>query len=270
MKMEAYTQTIKKAEFVNELKKHQKMDSFVRGNYWNEADQKGCAVGCSLKSIATIKDIKIKQFNNHAEYETHLGIPEWLARVEDTLFEGMSLDKSKTWPVDFAKAINTGADLDKVKVPFICIILEHSLVSISKARYDAVKYPQVKDAIDQTAKAVKQMIKAQKSGAEKEIQAAAYSADSAAYSAYSAAYSAARSAADSADSADSAAYSAAYSAADSADSAAYSAAYSARSAAYSAAYSADSAAYSAAYSAADSAAYDYFADSLLMILKDCE
>jgi hypothetical protein len=208
MKMEAYTQTIKKAEFVNELKKHQKMDSFVRGNYWNEADQKGCAVGCSLKSIATIKDIKIKQFNNHAEYETHLGIPEWLARVEDTLFEGMSLDKSKTWPVDFAKAINTGADLDKVKVPFICIILEHSLVSISKARYDAVKYPQVKDAIDQTAKAVKQMIKAQKSGAEKEIQAAAYSADSAAYS--------------------------------------------------------------AAYSAADSAAYDYFADSLLMILKDCE
>jgi hypothetical protein len=100
--MQAYSQTITKKEFVAELKKHQKADNFKKGGYWD--GEKGCAVGCSLKSIDTVKNLGLKQFNMHKDYETHLGIPEWLARVEDGLFEGMSLKKSKTWPVKFAEA----------------------------------------------------------------------------------------------------------------------------------------------------------------------
>jgi hypothetical protein len=254
-----------KEKYLTRVRHHQKMDHLVRGQGWT--GKKGCAVGCTLEKY------------DHKAYEPELGIPEWLARVEDTLFEGMSEEKSRTWPEKFLEAIHIGVDLEKAKVPFLIVVLEDTLVSMDKTQYDKEKWPNVTKAIEGSKAAVRQMIEAQKSGDKKLIEAAR----SAAYSAYSAAYSAADSAADSAaysarsaarsaaDSADSAAYSA-RSAAYSADSAAYSARSAARSAAYSAdsaAYSADSAAYSAdsaAYSAY-SAAYDHYADELLRILK---
>jgi hypothetical protein len=72
-------------------------DNLVRGIGWENG--KGCAVGC------TLEDYK------HSRYETELGIPEWLAGVEDTLFEGMSVEKSKTWPEMFLSSIKVGDDL---------------------------------------------------------------------------------------------------------------------------------------------------------------
>ena len=116
--MQAYTQTITKAEFVKELRAHQKADNFISGSYWNEEQQKGCAVGCSLESISRIKKIKFS-FDDHSMYPKHLGIPEWLARLEDAIFEGVSIERSKRWPVEFAEAINEGADLEKIKTPFL-------------------------------------------------------------------------------------------------------------------------------------------------------
>lgn len=112
--MKAYTTTVTKKEFVAELIKHQKADDFIRGTYWNVDKGKGCAVGCSLQSISKLKDLKFS-FDDHSLYETHLGIPEWLARLEDTIFENISLERSKTWPVEFAKAIKVGANLEKAK-----------------------------------------------------------------------------------------------------------------------------------------------------------
>jgi hypothetical protein len=252
-----------KEKYLTRVRHHQKMDHLVRGQGWT--GKKGCAVGCTLEKY------------DHKAYEPELGIPEWLARVEDTLFEGMSEEKSRTWPEKFLEAIHIGVDLEKAKVPFLIVVLEDTLVSMDKTQYDKEKWPNVTKAIEGSKAAVRQMIEAQKSGDKKLIEAArsaAYSAYSAAYSAadsaYSAADSAAYSAADSAAySARSAARSAADSAAYSADSAAYSAdsaAYSAYSAAYSAYSAARSAADSAAYSA-DSAAYDHYADELLRILK---
>lgn len=228
-----------KKTYLARVMAHAKADEIVKGKYW--IGGKGCAVGCTIHS------------SNHASYETELGIPEWLARVEDTLFEGMSDKVAKTWPARFLKAINPGADLEKAKVPFLILVLKDSLKSLGLVEFDAKKFPQVADAIAQSKAAVKQMILAQRARNEIQIKAAR----SAAYSAYSAAYSAADSAADSA--ARSAAYSAADSAACSADSAADSAAYSA----------ADSAAYSAcsADSAAYSAAYEKYAVGLLKILR---
>jgi hypothetical protein len=227
-----------KNKYLKRVIAHQKADELVKGE--TGGGGKGCAVWCTLDKY------------EHAAYPVELGIPEWLARVEDTLFEGMTLKKSKTWPEKFLKAIKPGVDLEKARVPFLVMVLEHSLVSMDKCKYDAVKWPQVKAAIDQSKAAVTQMIEAQKSGDNDKIQAA--------YSACLAAYSAAYSARSAARSARSAARSAAYSAYS-----AYSAAYSAHSASHSAAYSAY-AAYSAAYSAG-SAAHDYFADELIKILK---
>jgi hypothetical protein len=191
--MLAFNGTLSKNEFVTELKKHQALDAFTKGLYWE--DGKGCAVGCSIKSISDLKKIKIKK-DDHSAYEEHLGVPEWMARLQDTLFEGMSLEKSKSWPVDFAEAINEGADLEKVKTPFVIMILEHSIISLDKTQFDAEQWPQVKAAIDGSRSAIQQMIEAQKSGDEKLIETAESAAESAARSAaWSAAWSAAESAA---------------------------------------------------------------------------
>jgi hypothetical protein len=267
--MKAYEGIITKKEFVAELVKHQEADDFIRGTYWKNG--KGCAVGCSIESVSRLKNLELKKFSDHEKYPELLGIPEWLAHLEDSLFEKMPLERSKSWPVEFAEAIHTGADLEKIRVPFIVMLLRHSLVSLSKVQFDASRYPGVNQVIMGSHHAVQQMIEAQESGDQEKILAAHSAADSAACSA------------DSAHSADSAAYaansvarlaacSAAYSAACSAvDSAADSAAYAA---AYSAAYSAaDSAAYAAADSAhsiARLAAYDYYADELLKLLRECK
>jgi hypothetical protein len=138
--MRAYKATISKTEFVKELKAHQAADNFVRGSYWERG--KGCAVGCSLEAISRIKSLKFS-FDNHKLYEAHLGIPEWMARLEDSIFEGIGEQRAKVWPVEFAEAIHVGADLEKAKVPFLIMVLEHSLSSMSAAKYAAVTHPEV-------------------------------------------------------------------------------------------------------------------------------
>ncbi len=200
---------------------HQKADELVKSFTGQEG--KGCAVWCTLDKY------------DHKAYEKEIGIPEWLARVEDCIFEGLPDKRSQKWPEEFLKAIKPGADLSKIEAPFIIFILQSNLKN-----FDHQKYPDIKKAID-TCIHLYELGNLEQSAA------------------WSAAWSAARSAAESA------AWSAAESAARSAArSAAWSAAWSAaRSAAWSAAES-------AARSAAESAAYIKFADKLLELLKGCK
>jgi hypothetical protein len=223
---------------VAEVLSHQKHDQIIKGTYGVENGKwRGCAVGCSIHSYNLLKDKNINT-SNHTAYQTELGIPESLARLEDYLFETMPKDKAMKWPVEFMKAIPVGINLSMVAPKFIAGTLR-----------DLLKMKEVKDdkavtkAVADTAKLWEMVI------AGKNVKQAAWSAaSSAAESARSAAESAAWSAV-------SAAWSAAWSAAESTASSARSAASSAvESAARSAAWSAVSAARSAAESAARSAA----------------
>ena len=269
MTLRAYTKSISKEAFVAETKKHQAADNFLKGTY--DKGEKGCAVGCALKTVAKLKRIDL-DFGDHAQFENHLGIPEWLAQLEESIFEGVTLERSKLWPVEFAEAINEGSDLEKIKIPFIVYLMEENLKSIRSVKYDADKFPDVKSTIDQTEKAILQMIEAQKSGDPDLISAAwsaAESAESAAWSAVCSVRSAARSAARSAVRS---AWSTVWSvrSAESAESAARLAACSATwSAARSAAWSAGSAAESA-WAMAEVAMYERCADKLLELMRDCK
>ena len=195
--MLAYTKGISKEEFVKEMKWHQQMDNFEKGTYGDLESVNACSVGCALKSVSKLKNIRLST-NDHQEFENHLGVPEWLARLNDQLFEGVSLERSKMWPVEFSEAINEGADLDKVKTPFLCFVLRNTIESMDAVKYDIENNPDVTKAILGSKDAVNQMIDALESGDESKISAAwsaARSAESAAESARSAAWSAARSAA---------------------------------------------------------------------------
>ncbi len=235
---------IKKA-VINEMAKHRKADNLLQGyGYWS--DGKGCAVGCLIKG------------SNHKEYETQFGIPEMLAHLEDTIFEGLPKKGSVKWPERFLRAIKPGSDLSLVGYKFIYWNLTENLILKDSDS------PEVQEVIIRCRKAIKQCAEAicpltkGEPKNEKNLDAAR----SAASAAWSAAWNAARSAA--ARAAESAARSAARAAASAAESAAWSAARSAawsaavsaaeRSAARAARSAAESAAWSAAASAAESAA----------------
>ena len=212
-----------KAVVLKQLRAHEKADEIIKGRYWE--DGKGCAVGCTIHS------------NQHVEYETRFGIPQVLARLEDTIFEGLPNAEAKTWPVSFMSAIKPGADLSRVHWKFLHWTLTNEGVN------PGINHPLVKDAVKRCADLMA------------DLAAGKTPTESAAWSA--------RAAASAAESAASAAESAARSAAESAASAAESAAESARAAAESAAWSAR-----AARSAAESAAWSAWSASSWMGVKE--
>ena len=118
-----------KDKYLARVLAHQKADEIVKGQYWEKG--RCCAVGCTIHS------------SNHKAYEDELGIPEWLARVEDVLFEGMPLEDAKEWPYKFLDSIKPGLDLEKLKAPFMIYILESIL-----DKFDHDKCPDVKSSID--------------------------------------------------------------------------------------------------------------------------
>jgi hypothetical protein len=237
--------------YVKRMEQHAKADEIIKGQYWE--DGKGCAVGCTIHS------------SDHAVYQTELGLPEWLAILEDKLFEMQCNSDAKIFAVEFLQAIPVGVNLEPVKWQFCAFLLRENIDRVLNLDISSSLKEKVTTAIRQALACCEAAI------ARVEWNEAAESARSA------------RSAAESAESAESArsaawsawsAWSAAWSAAESARSArsARSAAESARSAAWSAwsaAWSARSAARSAAESAR-SAAYKRYADHLLILLRNAQ
>ena len=141
--MLAFTNTtMTKPELLTELRWHQEQDNFLKGTYQKGDTEKGCAVGCAIMSLNKKKGLDLHP-GDHGAYERHFGVPQWLARVEDDIFEGVSLERSKTWPVEFIEAINPGADLERVKRPFMVLILRSTLNN-----FDHQKYPEVLAAVN--------------------------------------------------------------------------------------------------------------------------
>lgn len=128
------TGVITKEEFLKEIYWHRDRDNFIKGTYFENG--KGCAVSCSLESVARKKDIIIN-FSDHKQYENLLGIPEWLARLEDMFFE--NLKNSSKWVVEFSEAINVGADLNKIKTPYIVYLMQENLKTLDSLVIDKKK-----------------------------------------------------------------------------------------------------------------------------------
>lgn len=104
-----------KDKYLARVMNHAKADQLVKGRYWEFG--KGCAVGCTVHS------------SNHIDYETELGIPAELARIEDRLFERLPNDQAQQWPFRFLAAIRPGADLSKVGPRFALWALDTELAA---------------------------------------------------------------------------------------------------------------------------------------------
>jgi len=223
-----------KARYVDRLKAHEVADEIIHGTYWENG--KGCAVGCTIHS------------SNHGAYETELGIPMILARLEDRIFEGMSNGNSKEFPMRFLNAIPVGADLSSVWYQFAHWLLVDEKDGVLRfAKTDRTKKA-IQDVADLYARAGRGEKVATKEWQSARQYAAAATAAAAAYADAAAAYAAA--AAPAVDAA------AAYAAADAA----------AAAPAVDAAAAAAAAAYADAAAAARRKAYKRQADKLIELL----
>ena len=90
-----------KEKYLSRVAAHAAADRLIQGTGWNGS--KGCAVGCTLEAY------------DHSRYPIELGLPEWLARLEDSIFEGLPAEDAMTWPQRFLEAIPVGADVEPVR-----------------------------------------------------------------------------------------------------------------------------------------------------------
>jgi len=89
-----------KAFYLNRIRQHCLADELVKGQYWKNG--RGCGIGCTIHS------------GSHVAYETDLGIPQILARLEDVTFERLENGEAMLWPERFLATIPVGADLSLV------------------------------------------------------------------------------------------------------------------------------------------------------------
>ena len=102
-----------KQKYLDRVAAHRKADELVQGKTWR--DGKGCAVGCTLHAY------------KHKLYESELGIPEILARLEDRIFEGLQPSEAQEWPQRFLAAPKPGADLSLVGWKFLYWCVSNTL-----------------------------------------------------------------------------------------------------------------------------------------------
>ncbi len=129
-----------KDKYVLRMQKHIEMDELVQGTGWDIYDTKGCAVGCTLNSY------------DHDGYVTELGLPIWLAHLEDNLHEGVSQEYAKTFALNFLQAIPLGlsdSDFNKINAKFLILIMQDNLVLIGKSDITDKLKKQMIDVINQ-------------------------------------------------------------------------------------------------------------------------
>jgi hypothetical protein len=114
--------------YVKRMKAHIEADELIRGTGFD--GHRGCAVGCTLNRY------------DHSGFVSELGIPEWLAYLEDRIFENCTASRARTWPLEFLETINVGANLDRIRPKFMIFVLDRSLT-----HFDHDRFPNCKKAI---------------------------------------------------------------------------------------------------------------------------
>ena len=115
-----------KTAFLAQIAEHEAADAIIKGTYAQRGVTfRGCAIGCSLHSLNVIQrkvgTDRTANTGNHERYEAELGLPTWLAYLEDNIFERLPDALAVTWPRRFAEAVPVGAVVDdRVLARILC------------------------------------------------------------------------------------------------------------------------------------------------------
>lgn len=104
-----------KASLIKRMESHIKADELLQGA--TGQDGKGCTVWRALNNG------DISYGYSHSKFPSVLGLPEWLAQLQDKIFEGLSTNEAKKFSIAWLKAIPVGKDLEKVKHKFALWVL---------------------------------------------------------------------------------------------------------------------------------------------------
>jgi hypothetical protein len=208
----------RRAAMVVAAQHHFDADMLVKGTYGKGIENfRGCSVGCFAHEVSPKK--RVPNSNIHKFVADHYGYPEWLALLQDTIFEGLPngpKGENSKWHVQLAQtlaALPVEFDWTAALHRVHAAILQISYVTAGTAQ------EAVKAVLDLHERAGRGEVVGDElwSAVRSAVRSAADAAGSAAYAARSAVRSAVRSAADAAGSAaESAAWSATWSAAESA------------------------------------------------------
>jgi hypothetical protein len=89
-------------EFLDQSRAHYAADMLIQGTYGEKEGGtfRGCSVGCHLMHIGPERD-----HGPHATVAGHYGYPEWLAHLQDNVFEGLPDDECNRWHLQLAEAL---------------------------------------------------------------------------------------------------------------------------------------------------------------------
>lgn len=104
-----------KQEFVANSKRHFEIDAMLaKGEYGSvkKGEFKGCSIGCHAHDI--LPDIDPSELgllsNIHVVVSRYYDYPEWLAHLQDLLFENLPGGENRQWHVDLAEAFPVNAN----------------------------------------------------------------------------------------------------------------------------------------------------------------
>jgi hypothetical protein len=173
-----------KQKFLEQIALHEAAGQIGHHGYFGTNDQgqpSFCAVGCALESMRVIEGLPKIDHSKHVLYEKYLGVPEALARLEDRLFENVTLADSLTWPRRFSEAIRPGADLAVVMPRFLLDLLTAEDGGVQRR---CAKNAKVADIVKGVSDLYREWVD---SGTKPSAAAYAAAADAAAYAAAAAA-----------------------------------------------------------------------------------
>lgn len=181
-----------KATHVAQAEHHAEADMLMSGTYGTGAgaEFRGCSVGCFAYDINRQTD---ELGNWHETVADARGLPEWLIRLQDSLFEGLPQAERAGFHVELARRIPVGVNLEPVQ-HWLAIARIDRMLTALRASLVAKHAHGAHEAIEQTVAALevgRRAHEAAAGGNACELPAAESAAESAARSAESAAWSAA-------------------------------------------------------------------------------
>ena len=108
-----------KDDLIARMDKHIELDNLLQKA--TGEDGKGCTVWCALNNGS------MHYGYNHSAFPSILGLPEWLALLQEVIFEGLSVEDSKQFSSEWVRAIPVGKDLEPVKWKFCAFVLKENI-----------------------------------------------------------------------------------------------------------------------------------------------
>ena len=105
-----------KAKYTARFAAHRAADEVIQGEGFTEG--RGCFVGCTLDAY------------DHSRFPVELGWPEWLARLADTIFEGIPKEDAPQFGTDLLASVPIGVDLEPVRNRFLLTVQRRNLERI--------------------------------------------------------------------------------------------------------------------------------------------